>query len=53
METAGLIISVVGLAVAIYFGVKAVQKKLTQKQMTRDGSTSIQSGRDTQITNKK
>jgi threonine/homoserine/homoserine lactone efflux protein len=53
VELASLIIAVIGLAVAIYFGVRAVQKKLTQRQTTRSRSTAIQSGRDTQITNKK
>jgi hypothetical protein len=52
METAGLVVSVIGVAVAIYFGVRAIQKKSIQKQMTR-GGTAIQSGRDTNISNEK
>jgi threonine/homoserine/homoserine lactone efflux protein len=49
MELAGLIIAVVGLAVAIYFGVQAIRKRQSQKQTVKSRSAAIQSGRDTRI----
>jgi hypothetical protein len=52
METAVLVVGVVSIFVAIYFGVRALQKKSIQEQMTRGGSA-VQPGRDTKISNEK
>lgn len=52
-EVWGIILSVVGIALSIYFGMKGVaflrSKRVTQHQKTGDNSVSIQSGRDTKI----
>jgi hypothetical protein len=52
METAVLVVGVTSVFVAIYFGVRALQKKSIQKQPTGVGAA-IQSGRDTKISNEK
>ena len=52
METAVLVVGTISLFVAIYFGVRALQKKCIQKQTTR-GETAIQSGQDTRISDEK
>ena len=48
----GVAIGVVGIGLTIYFGLRAravVRRKKSQKQVARDNSTAIQSGRDTNI----
>jgi hypothetical protein len=39
METAVLVVGTISLFVAIYFGVRALQKKSVQKQTTRDSNS--------------
>ena len=48
----GVVIGVVGIGLTIYFGFRArnvVRRRKSQKQVARDESTAIQSGRDTNI----
>jgi len=53
MELAGLIVGILGLGAAVYFGVKDIQaarrKILNRRQIAKGGSTVIESGRDTKI----
>lgn len=53
MEITGVLIGILGVALTVIFGVigmRAISKnKHSQKQTTKHGSTSVQSGRDTNI----
>jgi H+/gluconate symporter-like permease len=45
----GVVVAIVGVGVAIYFGAKQAANKTKQTQTQNSGANSIQSGRDTNI----
>lgn len=48
-EDVGIGLGALGIVLTIYFGLRAVSKKRSQRQKVGENSTAIQSGRDTNI----
>lgn len=49
IEIWGIVLAVIGLVASVYFGMKALKTRKSQRQNVRNGSVGIQSGRDTKI----
>lgn len=50
VELLGVLLAVFGIAISVYFGIKALGARQVQK--TKSNSISIQSGRDSKINDK-
>jgi hypothetical protein len=53
VETLGIILAVLGIALTIFFGIRGLRSmrrnRVTQRQSAQGGSSAIQSGRDTNV----